>query len=430
MEPGAEDKEAGWVLACRAVPRTPVTLEVGQWDASILAGDTPVALVPRPGRAIAIDLGTTTLVAQLIDLMTGAVIGVRTALNPQAMHGADVMTRIQYALDASGLERQRELIRSELARMCSELAGEGAVESVMIAGNTPMMHLFAGYGVRPLASAPFHAAHEGLQTFHDERFPAPVRFLPYLGGFVGSDILAGVIATGMDVADELTVLIDLGTNGEIVAGTRERMVCASTAAGPAFEGGRISCGMRAATGAISEVDGSFRCRVIGGGAARGICGSGLVDAVAAGLNSGRIRHTGRMPEPLPLRDGLSLTQSDVREVQLAKAAIAAGTRMLLRRLGAGMSDVRRVFLAGAFGNYINRTSARAIGLLEFPEELIEPSGNTALLGVKMAALQDRDLSFAELLKRIEHVPLGLGGEFQDEYVDCMAFPSIPYFGTS
>ena len=423
VEPGAEDKEPGWILACRAIARTPLLLDIGQWDAPVLADETAVPVVARPGRAIAIDLGTTTLVAQLVDLATGSVLGVSTALNPQAVYGSDVMSRIQHALGSDARRQLRALIHGELSRMCRELARGEPVESVVIAGNTAMMHLFASYDVASLSQAPFHPLHPGLQTFEDREFPGPVHFLPYLGGFVGSDILAGIIATGMDASDDLTVLIDLGTNGEIVAGTRQRMVCASTAAGPAFEGGRISCGMRAATGAISEVSLAFECHVIGGGPARGVCGSGLVDAISAGLAAGRILSSGRMVQPLELRDGVRLMQADVRELQLAKAAIAAGTRILLRRLGKTLDDVRRVYLAGAFGNYINRSSARAIGLLEFAEELVEPAGNTALLGAKIALFQNRDYSFADLLSRVEHVPLGHGTEFQDEYVDCMSFPN-------
>jgi len=248
--------------------------------------------------------------------------------------------------------------------------------------------------------------------------------MPCLGGFVGSDILAGIVATGMHQSPGLAVLIDLGTNGEIVAGNRDLLLCASTAAGPAFEGGRISCGMRASTGAISEAaieGGGIRCAVIGGGAACGICGSGLVDAVAAGLDLGRIAPGGRMASPLELAGGIVLTQADIRELQLAKAAIAAGVRVLLHRLGATLADVRRVWLAGAFGNYVNRASARRIGLLEFPDHLVEPAGNTALLGAKIALFAP-DPSFREIRALVRHVPLGADPEFQDRYVEAMPFP--------
>jgi uncharacterized 2Fe-2S/4Fe-4S cluster protein (DUF4445 family) len=184
--------------------------------------------------------------------------------------------------------------------------------------------------------------------------------------------------------------------------------------------------MRAATGAISEVEvdgGGLRCHVLGGGKPRGICGSGLVDAVAAGLDLGLIGANGRMPAPLHLMGTLWLTQADVRQVQLAKGAIAAGIRVLLHRLGATPADVRRFYLAGAFGNYINRASAQRIGMIEYPEELVEPAGNTALLGAKMAVFANDDYGFRSVLGRAEHVPLGADAEFQEAFVEALAFPA-------
>jgi uncharacterized 2Fe-2S/4Fe-4S cluster protein (DUF4445 family) len=258
-----------------------------------------------------------------------------------------------------------------------------------------------------------------------------VRFLPCLGSFVGSDVLAGILATRLHQSEPPVVLIDLGTNGEIVIGNRERILCASTAAGPAFEGGKISMGMRAATGAITQVtveDQRAHVHVIGGGPPRGICGSGLVDAVAAGLELGVIRPTGRLHDartPWPLVEPVSLTQSDIRELQLAKAAIAAGLRILLARLGVARSDITRVYLAGAFGNYVNRGSARRIGLLDFPLEIVEPAGNTALLGAKMSLfLADRgEQAHAAIRARTEHLSLAADERFLDTYVEEMTFPA-------
>jgi uncharacterized 2Fe-2S/4Fe-4S cluster protein (DUF4445 family) len=204
------------------------------------------------------------------------------------------------------------------------------------------------------------------------------------------------------------------------------MLCASTAAGPAFEGARIRMGMRAATGAISEVTvsgGSLKCRVLGGGEPRGICGSGLVDAAAAGLDLGTIRPGGRLAAGTEwmLSPPVSLVQNDLRELQLAKGAIAAAVRLLTGSRGVAGSDIERVYLAGAFGNYVNRTSARRIGLIDFAEERVCPAGNTALLGAKVALFSPgRD--YASLLRRIRHVPLAADPEFQDIFVECMTFP--------
>jgi len=414
VDSGVEEA-AGWALACHARTATNATIEIAQFEAPILADDRPFPFQPRPGRGIAIDLGTTTLAAQLIDLFTGAVLGVRTGLNPQAAWGADVMTRIEHALRLEGRAELKDAIHGAISGMTADLSVGQPVESVLICGNTAMLHLYDGIDPAPLAHAPFEPA----------CLESPNGFMPCLGGFVGSDILAGILATSMHERSELTVLIDLGTNGEIVAGSRERLLCASTAAGPAFEGGRISCGMRASTGAVSEAaveDGGIQCGVIGGGPARGICGSGLVDVVAAGLDLGRIAPSGRLAAPLELAGGLALTQADVRELQLAKAAIAAGVRVLLQRLGAVPADVRRVWLAGAFGNYVNRTSARRIGLIEIPEDIVEPAGNTALLGTKIALFAP-DPSFREIRAMVRHVPLGADPEFQEQYVNAMRFPA-------
>jgi uncharacterized 2Fe-2S/4Fe-4S cluster protein (DUF4445 family) len=431
----------GWRLACRSRASEDVTLEIRQWEAAILADHSSFKFRPGEGLGIAVDLGTTTLAAQLLDLATGDVLAVRTGLNPQAAYGGDVMSRIQYALSPGGQPRLEQLIRSGIddliLGLMTAVRGGREIRDVVIVGNTVMHHLFCGIDIAPLAHYPFEPARDGLEIMEAGslgwRIPGapPVRFLPCLGGFVGSDILAGIIASGMHESRELVALIDLGTNGEIVLGNRERMLCASTAAGPAFEGARIRMGMQATTGAISAVEvsgGAHHCRVLGGGSPRGICGSGLVDAVAAGLKLGTIRPNGRFAEGLQewtLAPGVMLYQSDIRELQLAKAAIAAATHLLLLRWQAERSDVRCVHLAGAFGNYVDRTSARSIGLIDFPPHLVEPSGNTALLGAKIALCNsDPGDDFAELRHRIRHVPLAADPLFEDSFVDCMGFPEL------
>ena len=249
---------------------------------------------------------------------------------------------------------------------------------------------------------------------------------------MGSDILAGILATNLHEREELTGLVDLGTNGEIVIGNRQRLLCASTAAGPAFEGARISMGMRASTGAISEVkveEQSIHCRVLGNVPPQGLCGSGLVDAVAAGLELGRIQPSGRFTAGAvawELAAPVVLTQSDVRELQLAKGAIAAGIRMLLERFGASTGDLKKLYLAGAFGNYINRASAQRIGLISFPSEKVEAAGNTALLGAKLALFrpEGEDGSFARIRQQTEHVPLNADLSFQETFVEEMVFPNM------
>lgn len=434
-----EELAEGWRLACRCSAEADITLEIGQWETAILADDRRVAFTPREGFGVAVDVGTTTLVAQLLDLETGHVLGVRSALNPQTSYGSDVMSRVQTALTPPGLERMASLVRGAIGQMILELVESAAavrLTEIVLVGNTVMHHLFCGIDPEPLSHYPFRPADDGLKSFRARELgwelgsDPLVQFLPCLGGFVGSDILAGILATGIHEAEKLTGLLDLGTNGEIVFGDRNGILCASTAAGPAFEGGRISMGMRAATGAIAGAslrDGFVEFQVLGGGAPRGICGSGLVDIVAAGLELGRIAPSGRFrggEKAWPLIDPVVLLQRDVRELQLAKGAVAAGIRLLLGRLGVEGEGLDRVHLAGAFGNYVDHRSARRIGLLDVPLEKVSPAGNTALLGAKVALLgrQPEERDFAALRRLVRHVPLADDPAFEETYVSAMPFP--------
>lgn len=430
---GAADVAAGWRLACRTSTLDDTVLEIEQWETTVLADDTQVSGRPREGLGLAVDVGTTTLVAQLLDLRTSRVLGVRSALNPQAAHGADIMTRVQVALTPGGALRLRDVVRAEIGRMAGELVDRRAAERVRVTlvGNTVMHHLFCGLDVAPLAEAPFETPSSGLVRFTAGDLgwslpsPTEVSFLPGLGSFVGSDVLAGIRATRLLESDRLVALLDLGTNGEIVVGSRDGLLCASAAAGPAFEGGRISWGMRAATGAICEVTvaaQAMRARVLGGTRPRGLCGSGLVDAVRCARDLGLIEPSGRIANgarAVPVAGPVSLTQADVREVQLAKAAIAAGVRVLLGRLGASPGGVSRVFLAGAFGNYISRESAVRIGLLAFDPARVEPIGNAALIGAKLALFDDDEAENDRVRARVTHVPLGADEQFQEAFVEGM-----------
>lgn len=436
----ADELKAGWRLACQSRPEAPVTLELAQWETTILTDDSVFDFQPRPGLGVAIDLGTTTLVAQLLDLRTGRVLAVRSALNPQARHGADLMSRVGFAVAEKGQKRLQDLIRNELGKLVLELTTAARippeeVQDAVIVGNTVMHHLFCGIDLDPLSHFPFELNEPGLREFTGQDLgwacpAARIRFLPCLGSFVGSDILAGILATKLHESRDLVALVDLGTNGEIALGNCEKIVCTSTAAGPAFEGARISMGMRASTGAISEVaihEGGFQCRTLGGVAARGLCGSGLVDAAASGLDLGFIQPSGRFAggrSELVLAEPVKLTQTDIRELQLAKGAIAAGIRVLLGEWGKTSEELSKIYLAGAFGNYINRASARRIGLINFPREKVHAAGNTALLGAKIALFsgQSETGSYESLRSKVRHVSLNEAADFQDIYVDEMGFP--------
>lgn len=444
--------DQGWRLACQCELQGDLVIELRQWDAAILADEATFNFTPREGLGVAIDLGTTTLVAQLLDLQTSHVLAVRTALNPQARFGADVMSRVTFAVHEGGQAQLQKIIRDQIGKLIRDLVFAAQIDAariidVTIVGNTVMHHLFCGVDLEPLSHYPFEPVDDGLKVFSAEALGwrlagnATVRFLPCLGGFVGSDILAGVLATRIHKNDELMGLVDLGTNGEIVFGNKHGLLTASTAAGPAFEGARIGMGMRAASGAISEVSANgagVKCHVIGNVKPAGICGSGLVDAIATGLDLEVILPSGRLVEGSAgvfrtdelkwlLAEPVLLGQTDVRQLQLAKGAIAAGIGIVLKQWDEAppaphaAGELVRLYLAGAFGNYINRASAQRIGLIKFPPDMVTPSGNTALLGAKLA-LFEPDEDYSAIRNMTRHVSLNEDPIFMDAYVEEMTFP--------
>jgi len=436
-----KELSSGWRLACCGTAAGDLELELAQWEASILTDNSSFPFKPQEGYGIAVDIGTTTIAAQLLDLSRGDVLAVQTALNNQAQYGADIMERINYSIAP---ERKADLgfiLRKQIESLIIELVGGtdvpiDQITTVALVGNTVMQHFFCGFDLTPLSQVPFEPEDTSYKTVKipagdlgwnlDDK--ASIHFLPSLGGFVGSDILAGILATGIHKRTKYQCLIDLGTNGEIVVGNKDRLLCASTAAGPAFEGARISMGMRAATGAISSVvktNGGYDSTIIGGGEPRGICGSGLVDAVSVGLSLGYIQPNGRFSDKAASWEILSpvrLTQPDIRELQLAKGAIAAGIGILLKLLHITVSDISNVHLAGAFGNYINRDSAVNIGLLPFPVGHIKPAGNAALLGSKRALFLNDHNELNEIQRIVHHVPLSSNPDFMDIFAQEMLFP--------
>ena len=409
---------------------------------AVTAGDRVLDLRPDKPRVLmaAFDLGTTSIAGYLIDCDARRVAVTGGMRNPQAQYGGDVISRADYALEHGAkplADCAREAIDGLLRRMCAQ-AGEDPrqVYAVLVAGNTAMHHLFLGISPDSLVHAPYNptvsepldvsAAHCGVGAHPAAR----LYLLPVIGGFVGADTVACLISGDWLDREKLTLMIDIGTNGELVLGNRHRRFACSTAAGPALEGAKITCGMRGADGAIDHVwleAGQLRWHVIGDVPAQGICGSGLVDLVAALLANGDLDESGRLEDGdrFDIGDtGVYLTQKDVREVQLAKAAIAAGILLLARKLGVSVEDIEEVDIAGAFGNYIDPDSACAIGLI--PAELrqrIVPVGNAAGEGAKLA-LMDRSLwqSAESIARSTSFLELATMPEFQDEYVDQLGFP--------
>lgn len=441
-----DEMQNDWRLACQMRASSNLTLELGKWTVEALTDDAAFTFVPRPGLGIAVDVGTTTVVAQLLDLMTGEVLAVRSALNAQARYGADVMSRVERALEVDARHDLTQIIRTQIKRLLEDLLRSldaipdrvpGSIEEIVLVGNAVMHHLFGDLNVTPFAGFPFDPIHRQELRYSTAELGWDIpgnpslRFLPCLGGFVGSDILAGILATGIFETPHLSALLDLGTNGEIVVGNREGLVCASTAAGPAFEGARIAHGMRASSGAIYRVEaleGQLVCHVLGGVQPRGLCGSGLVDAIYAGLETGRIGANGRIAggaDAFPLDGYVTVTQCDVRQLQLAKGAVAAGLRILTREFGTTPEGLYAIYLAGAFGNYVDLKSARGIGLLPAVGDQMRPVGNAALRGAKQVVCDPPGTSKSiERIKQIiSHRCLSSHPNFQDLYAEEMLFPS-------
>ncbi len=422
---------------------------------------------------IAVDLGTTTVVATLLDLTTGTPVAVRSTLNRQQPFGGDVITRISATmLDAGALGRLTAAARETLAGLATEVCAEGGVDptevyEVAIAGNATMTALALGIDPEPLGVAPFvmaaavppvvPAAELGLTVHPGGR----AVIFPALGAYVGGDIVAGILATGMDRDKRLRLFIDVGTNCEIVLGDGERILATAAPAGPAFEGGAIRCGMRAADGAvevvkIGDTGDSVELGVIGDLAPAGLCGSGLVDAVselvriglvdrsgrfvgdaeAARLAPGvadRLTHVGeervfvlhRPAADADPRAGVYLSQRDIRELQFAKAAIATGWLLLVAEFGIDAGEVQQVLLAGSFGSYLSPAAAVRIGLVpKVPLPRIVSAGNVAGEGAKMALLSRREREgAAALLEEVRYVELSDRRDFNDLFVDQLAFPA-------
>jgi uncharacterized 2Fe-2S/4Fe-4S cluster protein (DUF4445 family) len=421
-----------WRLACQTSCESDLVVEVGQFETIIQADETTFDFDPGSGLAIAVDLGTTTLVAQLVDLETGHILAVETGLNPQKKYGSDLISRLETAL-SDGPEKLTEMIRIRIGEMVTAMcAGRtGELTRIVIVGNTVMQHFFCGSDIKPLSYYPFESPDLGLRRFSNHELEwriqcEDINFYPSIGSFVGSDILAGIKATGMHRREDHSVLIDLGTNGEIAIGNKDGLLCASTAAGPAFEGARISMGMLATTGAIASVYSTkegLLCRVIGDTEPRGICGSGLIDAVGVMLQEGLLGSFGEIlsgDQKIRLAHPVTLSQKDIQEFQLAKAAIAAGVEILLGRLGISKAEISNVYIAGAFGNYINLGNVLRTGMLDFREEIISQLGNTALMGARMFLFSDASMT-GDILDITSHVNLESENQFQDLYVKHMEF---------
>ncbi|MCZ7646135.1 MAG: ASKHA domain-containing protein [Planctomycetota bacterium] len=464
------------LLVLRALPG--VLRESGFEITATCAGSRLLAVEggDRRGTAygLAFDLGTTTVVGYLVDLVRGRTLAVASRSNPQAVLGQDVIARAQHA--GQGEAERREL-RTPIVDCLQAIAAECAAQAdvplercfdVAIGGNTIMLHLLLGVNPHPITVVPFAPAWTGARELAAADLGLAIHplarayLLPCVAGYVGGDITAGLLATGLCEGEELTLFVDIGTNGEVVLGNREGWLACAAPAGPAFEGARISCGMTAMSGAIDAVTyvpdaADLELHVLGDAPPRGMCGTGLIDGVAAFLETGMIDELGRivslaearsrLPPKLAARiqfgekgarivlvpaertsdrrRDLCLTQRDIRELQLAKGAIRAAVDMVLKLRGVAPDAVKRVLIAGGFGSFVRPASARAIGLFpaSFTEGRMEFVGNTAGLGACfcLAHLEARS-RIEKLARQTDYVELSAQPDFTTVFSEAMVFP--------
>ncbi|MGQ9628157.1 MAG: ASKHA domain-containing protein [Anaerolineae bacterium] len=439
--------------------RLPAALRQWNWQATLTLRGREVVNVGPPGRrglGLAVDLGTTKLAAYLVDLETGRTLSAEGAMNPQIAYGEDVMARITYAIEGEGHAEtlQNAIVQGlgNLARALCEKAGRRPeeIDEAVIVGNTAMHHLFLGLPVRQLGLAPYLAAVSdpmdvkardvGLEI-------APggyIHLLPNIAGFVGADHVAMLLATGIYKSDKIVVGMDIGTNTEVALRTKDRLITCSTASGPAFEGAHIRDGMRAAEGAIESVrisDSQIEYQTIGDVPPAGLCGSGILDAVAELCRIGVLDYKGMMHEGHPrvraTDHGLEfvlvskeetsegreivITRADVGQIQLAKGAMRAGLNVLLAETGLSENDIEEFIIAGAFGSYINVESAVRIGMFPpLPLERFKQVGNAAGMGAKLALISMEQRAEAARIARLaDYIELTGAPRFVEEFMYAM-----------
>jgi len=459
--------EHGWRLACQAKPEGDLVVYIPAenslastpaFNEELLAGIIPDAVGgrPRKGHGVAIDLGTTKIAGYLVRLSDGSILSKYAVANPQAVYGDDIISRITYAMGSPANTRKLKKAAMEaIDELILDLSAQagcppGSITRVAICGNTAMHHLLLGLPVGQLAQAPYLpwvkdplniCANElGLKAAPD----AEVYLLPNIGGYVGGDHVAVLAATGALDIKSPALIVDIGTNTEISLVARGDITSVSCASGPAFEGGHIKHGMKASRGAIDRMvikDGKVKYRTIGKAPPAGICGSGILDAVAQMVNEGIIDSGGRMDKGHPLihahsgqsailiaggdrsvnGEDIVITQGDIRELQLAKAAIRTGINVLLKSAGIGASDVKRIIIAGTFGNYIDIKSAVSVGMLPgLPARRFSQVGNAAGAGACMVLVSAGAREKAEAMaRRVKYLELAERADFMELFVKAL-----------
>ncbi len=405
-----------------------------------------VTVLPRGSvYGMAVDLGTTTVVVNLIDLDTGGTVAGAAGYNDQILMGEDVLSRIERA-EEGDLERLRQLALGSINRLTVEAiaAIDGSTDQVttaVVAGNTAMAHMMLGVDPSSIRYHPYSPAFNASPMLSAGEIglkilpAAPVMLVPGTAAWVGGDITAGVVSSGMHRRSELSLLIDVGTNGEVVLGNRDWLMCCSSSAGPAFDGGEVACGMRAMDGAIDRVGSDLGFHVLGDAPPRGICGSGLIDLIAAMLEQGIVDRKGRLQDHISVTErdgikemtlcpGIAVNEDDIANLIRSKAAVFAAIRCLLRAAGLTIGAVERLHLAGGFGHYVDPDNAVAIGLLpDIPRDRFSYLGNSSLAGARDVLLSTpRRLEAREVAASMTYVDLSTSPEFFDEFTSALFLP--------
>lgn len=413
------------VLACRYILNENCKVELPQFDDGCIT-QTPSlspAVKPKCRLGVVLDVGTTTLAYRLINTDTGEVLDTAAELNNQKIYGADVLSRISACFNGKTDALQALVLRSVREKLLYYANRYGAISRLMVAGNATMLHLFCGINPSPLGVFPFTPVFTGIKKLKGRELSLPaedVTLLPSVSAYVGADIVAGAVA--LNAARQNCLLVDIGTNGEIMAVKDGEIICASTAAGPAFEGASVSCGTGGIKGAVDSVrfvDGKINFTTIGGEAPTGICGAGLISAVALMRRLNIVEENGFMPSGnFEICENISLTQKDVREFQLAKSAIISGITVVTEKIG-GIDALDSIYIAGGLGFYMNLNDAISTGLLpSAAEKKAIAAGNTALDGASKCLLSSSAVGEANLIaSRARNIELSVLKEFTDSFVD-------------
>lgn len=463
------DGAANLELNLQCLRQLPALLRESNWELTAISwehdGTTEIIhLEPgdtsRNNYGIALDVGTTTVVAELVNLVTGEVLDVRGTYNKQISYGEDVITRIIFACTKDGMNPLNQAIIGNINQLIEQLVRENGIHkeqvtAIMAAGNPTMIHLLLRlnpchirlepYIPASNTYAPIRASEIGIDILPQ----AIITCMPGVSSYVGGDITAGLLSSGMHNSSEISALLDLGTNGEIALGNNEWLVCCSASAGPAFEGGGLRCGMRATTGAIQEVlfkNGEAIISTIGNVKARGICGSGLIDLIAEMFRNNIIDPTGKFQsdsgnprirqreeesefvlsfaKESHTGEDIVFTETDIANVIKSKAAVLSAAKVLIESVGIDFQKLDRIFVAGGFGNHLNIQNAITIGLLpDIPEEKIHFIGNSSLNGARIALLSKHALEEATLTaKKMTYFELSVNPRFMDEFIAAMFLP--------